>query len=1141
MLNKELFVLNPDENNLKNDGVADLSTSRDEPLGLELLYHEIKTFVCEGEYERGLIRMLSTYLKNFNESEQPAVWISGFFGSGKSHLLKMLTYFWEDFKFSNGQSARKIKKLPEEVDELLVELSRKQSFNDSLVVRGNLRDFPSKDLRYSFLQLLLSALELPNHLHHFKFYNWCHSEGILEDLKEKIKKKGKDFRSVLNDLYVSTHIAEAILELHPDFAENEAQVHENLRHNFPRVESTNREEFLYTIKSQIFPISYSHIPCTLVALDEIQQFIGSDQQKAFDVQVLAQDLCKNFEGKLLLVGTGQNALTDTPLLQKLNDRFTVKVPLTDKDVETVTRKTVLEKKPKAIIPIEKKLDQSIGEISRLLDGTHYGFTTADKDTLVADYPILPSTRKFWKKILQVIDVAGTSGQLRSQLRIVDESVKAVADKELGSIIPADFIFEQKKHQLIQNALLLNDQSNIIEELYSKGGDSELKARILAITFLIDRLPKDTPRFRLKSDKKTIADLLIDNLNGSIDDFRNKIGSLIDELVNTDKYLIPIGDEYKLQTRVGAEWEQEFTTQASKIRNDDERLYSFRKEKIISHLNSKFRTLSILQGKSRERREYHLYDGETKPSTTDKLNIWFRDGWLESENTLLDETRAEGTDEPLAYIFIQKVKEQELKREIIKHLAAEATLNEKGIPSTQEGDQARRSMETRKKIALIQIGELVDSIYKEAKVYLAGGTLIDQGSLAENVKKALDDVAIRQFPDFKKADYNDWDKALSKALNNNSEALREIGYNNEAKDHPMTADILNFIGNASKQNKEIRTNFIKSRFGWSQDAIDTMLVVLKLTDHITTSETNLNQKTIAQASFKQESFTLTAVQKIEIRKIYQIAGIHCKSGEESRNSNEFLRKQDDLTEQTYGDAPKPESVDKSLITEIENLDGNERLLKIFENKDQIKSYFELWTKQSETISKRMPEWELLIGLNRFAHDNKETKPIKEEIDAIRNERLILREPDPIQSPLSKMTDYLRNALNEYKKEYNRIWDEKMAELQTNEYWIKIQQEDKHRILVEQNILAKSEIKAYASGELLVQLNKISLEAWADKVSALLNKFQNAIDEAIKLCAPKAEPYNLPRRTIKNETELEAYLDELRREIKSLLKNGDVILK
>ena len=141
---------------------------------------------------------------------------------------------------------------------------------------------------------------------------------------------------------------------------------------------------------------------------------------------------------------------------------------------------------------------------------------------------------------------------------------------------------KKKQQLIQNALLLNEQSGIIEEYNKKKGDNPLKARILKVIFLINLL-KDLPQLSLKSDKKTIADLLIDNLNRPTDDFRNKIGSLIDELVNVDKHLIPIGDEFKLQTRIGAEWEQEFATQANKIRNDDEKLYSFRKEKILTSL------------------------------------------------------------------------------------------------------------------------------------------------------------------------------------------------------------------------------------------------------------------------------------------------------------------------------------------------------------------------------------------------------------------------------------------------------------------------------------------------------------------------------------------------------------------------------
>ena len=49
MLNKEIFTLNPDDNNLLNDGVVEINTSRDES-GLRIVRHELKTFVCEGEY-----------------------------------------------------------------------------------------------------------------------------------------------------------------------------------------------------------------------------------------------------------------------------------------------------------------------------------------------------------------------------------------------------------------------------------------------------------------------------------------------------------------------------------------------------------------------------------------------------------------------------------------------------------------------------------------------------------------------------------------------------------------------------------------------------------------------------------------------------------------------------------------------------------------------------------------------------------------------------------------------------------------------------------------------------------------------------------------------------------------------------------
>ena len=353
MKNKELFTLNPDENNLINDGVVEINTAKNEQ-GLKIIRHEIKTFVCEGEYQRGMYRILDTYLKHFDQPKQPAAWVSGFFGSGKSHLVKMLGYLWDDFVFPNGDTARTIKPLPQDVNDLFVELERKQKLHGKLSVSGTLKDFPSADIRYSFLQLFLNALGLPPQYHHFKFVYWAKQEGIYDGLKAFVESQGKDFRKEYENMFVSSALAKAVLQIKPEFAENEAKVKENFKANFKRVEHISREQLIDTIKNEALPLSYGKkIPCTVIVLDEVQQFIGSDGDKTIDIQNLAQDVCSNFGSKFLLVGTGQNALAETPYLQPLQDRFTVKVSLSDTDVETVTRKTVLEKKPSAINDIDK--------------------------------------------------------------------------------------------------------------------------------------------------------------------------------------------------------------------------------------------------------------------------------------------------------------------------------------------------------------------------------------------------------------------------------------------------------------------------------------------------------------------------------------------------------------------------------------------------------------------------------------------------------------------------------------------------------------------------------------------------------------------------------------------------------------------
>jgi hypothetical protein len=1142
MKNKELFTLNPEQVNLKNEGVAKIR-ALNENEDLAIVNYELKTFVCEGEYEAGLKKILQFYLQNLNSKDQPAFWVSGFYGSGKSHLVKMLSYLWQDFQFPNGDTARTIKPLPQDIKDLFIEIDRKQKIQGSLSIAGTLRDFPSKDIRYSFLQILFNALGLPHQYHHFKFVYWAKKEGIYDNLKTLMKVNGKDLKKEIENIFVSTVLAKSVLQLLPELAQNEMKLLELFQAQFPTVENIGREDFIKTIKEEILPLFYGDkIPCTVIILDEVQQFIAHDANLAFDVQLLAEDLCSRFDGKFLLVGTGQSALTDTPILQKLMARFRVPIQLTDTDIQKVIRKTILDKKPTAIAAIKTKLEASLGEISRNLSGTDYSYRTEDNATLVADYPLLPSTRKLWKKILQSIDTAGTSGQLRNQLRIVDDSLKSVAELELGTIVPIDFIFNQKQTQLLQSGSLLNETSNLIQERIAKGGDATLEGRILSAVFLIDLLPVDITGNRLKSNENTIADLLIDNLNVSSDTFRNKVKELIKKLID-DKVLMPVNDEFKLQTKVGAEWEQGFTKQYVKINNSgDDLIQGLRKDKIFSFFKDKTKAINVTQGISKQVREFELWDKDTMPNTEHKLNLWIRDGWFENETTVMNEIRAAGNNSPLAYAFVKKFRDPELRVDIIKYLAAGLTLNAMGLPQSPEGEQAKKSMETRQGLAKVAIEELIDKICKEAAIYLAGGNLIETGTVKENIDEALGSIADRQFPEFKgKADFVNWGQALTKAVAGNPDALNSIQFNGEVASHPVATEILRFIGNAHKLGREIRNQFMKSPYGWSQDAIDTIIILLKNSQHISTPEPNLIVAKINNASFKKEIHTLSARDKIAIRKLFQDAGISCPPNQEIFPfSNEYLLKLKTLAGQVSGDAPRPEPINIAFIKDIENKEGNERLLDILEQQANLKAKFEDWSKKADLVRTREPLWNLLSDLSNHASDGDDMEQLKYEINAIRENRLLIQEPDPVYSKLNEITDRLKAALNKLKESYISLYEIKMADLQANEYFGKLTPDQKHLILAKHQLLAKPEIKSLDAHNLLNQLQKASLFNWETKIAALPGQFQSALDDAIHLSAPKAKSFSLPRRTINNQADIDAYIADLKTELENLLKDSSSII-
>src|SRR5664280_1314510 len=94
MNNREIYLKDPSTHELINKGVVNVNDDKQ-----AVLRYELETFVCEGQYEKALQHILETYLGNLGQEQQPGVWISGFFGSGKSHFVKMLGSLWTDVPF----------------------------------------------------------------------------------------------------------------------------------------------------------------------------------------------------------------------------------------------------------------------------------------------------------------------------------------------------------------------------------------------------------------------------------------------------------------------------------------------------------------------------------------------------------------------------------------------------------------------------------------------------------------------------------------------------------------------------------------------------------------------------------------------------------------------------------------------------------------------------------------------------------------------------------------------------------------------------------------------------------------------------------------------------------------------------------
>ncbi len=411
----DLFSTNPASLELLNNGVAfvkDVVT----PEELKTLRFELKTFVCEGEYSKGLEKILRTYISNLDRPEQPAVWVSGFFGSGKSHFGKILRYLWSDFEFEEDKAkARGLTNLSTEVADLLKELTTAGKRLGGLhAASGTLRGELGHNVRLSVLNIIFRSVGLPPKYPVARFVMWLRDNGKLDAVKSRVEKEGRDFNKELNNLWVSPFLHKALVE--EGLGASVSDMSKSLAQQFTNVKDITIDEMLQAVRDASRSKASSPVPwsCSMKPSSSSAKTPTAAEQ----MREVVEACCKQLNSRVLILATGQSALSGTPQLQKLLPRFTVRVQLSDTDVEAVIRKVITAKKPDKTSVIKEIVSDHEGEITRHLTGTKIEYRSEDDSAYVPDYPLLPIRRRFWERVLRAVDVAGTAAQLRNQLGIV---------------------------------------------------------------------------------------------------------------------------------------------------------------------------------------------------------------------------------------------------------------------------------------------------------------------------------------------------------------------------------------------------------------------------------------------------------------------------------------------------------------------------------------------------------------------------------------------------------------------------------------------------------------------------------------------------------------------------------------------------
>jgi hypothetical protein len=421
---------------------------------------EVDEYVMTSEIRSGLLRIVDAW----NQVDAPSngVWIAGFFGSGKSHLLKMLSYLLGEQAGNQPVTREDVERAFEQKvagDETIIADLKRSLHTPTRAVLFNIDAKDNKSTRERgsamievFYKVYFEARGL-----YWSDLDVGAFERYLDDRGEFAR-----FRAAYNEVdgrtweearaetyFVEDQISKAMSRLGYQVAQPLQSAHQQL--------NLSAEAFAQDVASWLDRQG----PHQRIAffVDEVGQFIGDDSQLMLNLQTITEQLATHCPGRAWVFVTSQEELSGITAqmnerrstdFSKIQGRFAIKVSLSTEEVTDVIARRLLTKSEQGASELDamwQRLGAGFPSMFRFPEGSKKYDNYLTRDSFVAKYPFVDYQFEMFTQAMRglsdndLFTGRHSSVGARSLLGVCQQIAQELTDDELGTVASFDRFYD----------------------------------------------------------------------------------------------------------------------------------------------------------------------------------------------------------------------------------------------------------------------------------------------------------------------------------------------------------------------------------------------------------------------------------------------------------------------------------------------------------------------------------------------------------------------------------------------------------------------------------------------------------------------------------------------------------------------------